>query len=258
MPTSPDALLAQDVDQAGRVAVDHPDRGEAIAQILEQRPIELDHDQRLGRQAGLHQALRDRAGAGAELDDHLARPPDDLLADRTRQRARRRDHRAHRLGRAQPLAEEELGFLGLAYVDLTHALSPDRSTVGFHRVTGPPAELGRRAGTAPSPPRGWRQRTLAIIAHVSRVPSRLAKPLGSQRCATIATPGDLGNRRAAGLSASGRRSRGPAAGPCAARARRRARHPAAWAGRGTRRSWRRPAAARVGSGAAGAPAGSRA
>ena len=111
-------------------------------------PIELDHHQRFGRQAGIHQALRDRAGAGAELDDHLARPPDDLLADRARQRPRRRDDRAHRLGRAQPLAEEELGFLGLADVDLSSCAILDERPTRNSSDGSSPAELVRRSAPA--------------------------------------------------------------------------------------------------------------
>ena len=87
VPTSSTALLTQDVDQPRGIAVDHPHLREALAQILEQRAVELDHHHRLGRQAGIDQRLRDRAGAGAKLDHHLTRLPDDLAGHRPRQRS---------------------------------------------------------------------------------------------------------------------------------------------------------------------------
>jgi hypothetical protein len=83
-----DALLAQDVAQAGGVAIDHPHLGEALAQILEQGAVEFDHHHGLGRQTRVGERLRDRSGAGTQLDHHLARLPDDLAGERAGQRAR--------------------------------------------------------------------------------------------------------------------------------------------------------------------------
>ena len=76
------------------VALDDRGRREALLQHAAEAGIVFDQHEPLGRDAGLDQRPRDRAGAGPELDDEPVRRRADRRRHRARERSPRRRDRA--------------------------------------------------------------------------------------------------------------------------------------------------------------------
>jgi hypothetical protein len=117
MPETSGAHLAPHLGRQQRaqlrgVALDHLGLRHFAAQEGAEVGVDLDDEEALGRDSRLEQRLGDGPGAGADLDDVLARTDLDVLGDQASQPVGGGEHGAHLQRMREPAAQEQQFLAG--------------------------------------------------------------------------------------------------------------------------------------------------